>query len=149
MDFTGIVSYNNVQLLKLSPYGAFDVGAYNGTSLLGGTPQVGIAEGESAIFTFNVELTQAGEDATNEGLFDLTEYKAFDFLGLYSHKPSGNHAAVNFVVRWQDYLDDESGKLLIHGPGEVIPEPVSMLLFGTAMAAGVAVGIKKRKKQAS
>ena len=142
-DFTGEVSYNDMKLLSGSPYGIYDIGAYNKNKLLGGNPQDGIREGESAIFEFVVERTQAAID-DNINLY--LDYTAVDIVSLLS-EPHGADTDY-FIVRWQDYFDDESGKLLIDGPGEVVPEPLSMLLFGTAMATSVAVGLKKRKKQA-
>jgi len=136
-EFSGEVSYNDFKLLSGAPYGVYDIGAYNKNKLLGGNPQKGIREGEAAIFEFDVERVSGP---------NLLDYTALDFTSLLS-EPHGSSTDY-FIVRWQDYLGGESGKLLIDGPGEVVPEPMSMLLFGTAMATGVAVGLRKRKKQA-
>ena len=144
MQFKGILSYNG---LKLAPYGYFDIAAYNGSNLAGGNPNEGVREGEHVRFVYKLALT---EEAIDAGIVDLRDYNEYSFLSEESHLPGGAYdGPANVVVRWADYVGGISGKLVNDGAGEVVPEPVSMLLFGTAMAASVAFGIRKRKKQAS
>jgi hypothetical protein len=101
-----------------APNGDFDIGAALGGSYLGGgNPNLGIAQGGSATFSFAL---------TGTGLGGLTSQ---DFLSTLS---SGGEPSEEFVVRFRGFPDGGSDKVPNDG---VVPEPGTLTLLGLGLAS--------------
>ncbi|MFO7807497.1 MAG: PEP-CTERM sorting domain-containing protein [Candidatus Moraniibacteriota bacterium] len=118
-------------------YGLFDVAGLTGNNIGGGDPQDGIPVGETFDFRFNV----AG--------YDLDTLTAASFLEELSYiTVQGNAEAVSFLARAQQVgSDGELSDVMIpqEGSPNPIPEPTTMLLFGTGLI-GLAGLVRRRKK---
>jgi hypothetical protein len=107
--------------LSGSPYGDYEGGAALGGSFLGGgSPNPGIAVGDTGVFSFNVSASDAGT---------LT---ALDFL-------NGGSLNFNFLVRFKGFEDGGSDKV----GAVVVPLPPALGL-GLAGLVGAAIMATKR-----
>ena len=120
-DFTllGAPTFDNTE--SGAPNGDFDIGAALGGSYLGGgNPNVGIAQGGSATFSFAL---------TGTGLGSLTEQ---DFLSTLSNGGCTG-CSEEFVVRFRGFPDGGSDK--VPNDGGVVPEPGTLTLLGLGLAS--------------
>jgi hypothetical protein len=109
-----------------SPYGSYDAGAALGGSFLGGgSPNPGIAVGQTGVFTFNITAADAGV---------LT---ALDFL-------AGGSFNFNFLVRFRGFEDGGSDMV----GAIVVPLPPAMLL-GLAGVACVMAARRTHRRSSS
>ncbi|MCC6682966.1 MAG: hypothetical protein IT445_18865 [Phycisphaeraceae bacterium] len=113
-------TFFNLTNPSASPYGTFEEGAAIGGSFLGGgSPNSGIAVGNSRTFRFNVTGNVNGLSAT-------------DFFS----QPSSN--GVLFAVRFKGFKDGGSDKV----PGQLIPTPATALAGLSLMGL---LGMKRRR----
>jgi hypothetical protein len=119
-DLIGDPTFNNT--IKASPYPFFDLGgsSTNDSWLGGGSPPGGIAVGQTGIFTFSL----TGSELL--GLNDLSFFNTGDPW---------------FAARFRGFIDGGSDKV----PANPVPEPASILLFGTGL---VVLGFARRFKKA-
>jgi len=111
--------------IKASPFGTFEEGAaLAGAFLGGGSPNAGIAVGQSRQFLFHV-------------VGDLTDVSALTFISEESVPQGGGDGEV-FVARFKGFFNDGSDKVV---PGEVVrpPEvvPVPAAVWGGASLLGM------------
>ncbi|MFP4539403.1 MAG: PEP-CTERM sorting domain-containing protein [Candidatus Paceibacterota bacterium] len=117
-------------------YGFFDVAGMTGASgLEGGNPQKGIPVDET--FDFNFKFKGPDFEGLNTDSF-LSELSDIKHQGT----------PVPFLARVQQTgLDGEGSDVMIHGEGDPasapVPEPATMMLFGTGLLALAGFGRKK------
>ncbi len=117
--------------ISVRPFGDFDEGASTSNSWLGGgAPSTGIAVGDSETFTFNL---------TGSNLNELSEA---DFLNTLSYDAASGQSYW-FAARFRGFDDGGSDKVPANNP---IPEPATMLLFGTGLASLASFRLRKKKK---
>lgn len=122
-----------------NPYGTFDAGAALGASFLGGgSPNVGIAIGASATFTFNIT--------------------AFDAGSLTSASFLGTEAEPGFIVRLRGFNNGGSDKVPAwvrtptggggQGGGATVPLPSAALAAGGTLLLTLGAGAMSRRRRA-
>jgi len=134
--------------VSVQPYGAADIGAgLGGQWLGGGSPNAGLAIGETGTWTFQLQ----GDNAFLSG---LNTNSIFNMLTT-----GGGEGQANFLVRFRGFANGGSDKV----PGgfgdppvdpdgdptpEVVPEPASIIVFTLAGGLGL-LGLRKRRLSAS
>ncbi len=135
-DFQLLGGANFDDGISVSPFGSADIGSSITTEWLGGgSPNPGIAVGNSATFTFTF---------TGTGLGSLTEQDFIDTL------PTGGGATEWLLVRFRGFDNDGSDKVGTNVPEPEItthaPEPASLLMLGGGM---LALAAHRRRPQRS
>lgn len=109
LSISTFASFQNTGLNSAAPFGSLDAGAALGGSFLGGgSPNPGIAIGQTGVFTFQVTAS------------DAASLSAIDFV-------DGTAADVDFVVRFRGFDNGGSDKV----PG-ITPAPATAGLLGLA-----------------
>lgn len=122
-------NYND-NAVKGVPYGYFDIGAStNGDFEGGGSPSGGIIPGATKTFIFTL---------TGSSLTTIDENR---FISELSTGRGAGEGYQPFVVRFRGFNNGESDKV----PGNLIPEPASLLLFGIGMLGFNLVRKRRRK----
>jgi hypothetical protein len=128
------------------PYGFFDIGAGLGAdgSLNGGSPNRGLASGQSQTFIFDI--------TSSPGQVDLNTVTAQLLLSLASANPQGGGAQA-FLVRFRGFKNGGSDKVVINPDGPppppppppgVVPAPPAVVL-GLIGFGGLFLGRLRRK----
>jgi len=118
-NLLGGATFNNT--VNGAPFGQFDIGAGVGTNWEGGgTPSDGIAVGSTETFLFSL---------TGNNLNTLTDQS---FLNALSVGPGDGEGHQSLVVRFRGFDDEGSDKVPY-----VVPEPATMLLFGSGLLGGI------------
>jgi hypothetical protein len=118
--------------IKVSPFGKFDIGAGTDSGVPGsGPPSKGIGVGITETFLFALIGT---------GLNTLTD---LSFVTELSSAKDGGCCEF-FVAGFRGFNDGGSNRT----PGEVIPEPATLLLFGSGLAFGSAAYWRRRRSEA-
>ncbi len=132
-DLIGGAGFDNS--IDASPFADFDIGASstNGKWLGGGSPNDGIAVGDTATFTFTLEGDLAG----------LTEQSFLDEL----NGPNGQF----FAARFRGFENGGSDKVpgiptTPPTPPSAVPEPSTVLLVGVGLLGLFGLGRKRIKK---
>ncbi|MGM0629416.1 MAG: PEP-CTERM sorting domain-containing protein [Patescibacteria group bacterium] len=132
--WAGFFEPNNINTPE--SFGLFDVAGSVCPVLEGGNPHFGIQKGETTNFGFQVSGN------------DLDTLNEASFLEELSYVPSGNGESVSFIARIQSVGENkELSDVMVPKKGSMnpIPEPATMLLFGTGLLFCAAVGRKKKK----
>lgn len=116
-------------------YGFFDVAGLTGSNLQGGHPQKGVPVDET--FDFNFKFKGPDFEGLNTDSF-LSELSDIKHQGT----------PVPFLARVQQTgWNGEGSDVMIHGEGDPasapVPEPATMMLFGTGLLALAGFGRKK------
>jgi len=143
-DILGGATFSND--VNGAPFGQFDIGATTGGNWEGG-PNVsaGIAAGGSANFLFSFT-------GINGGLQNLTDAS---FINTLSVGPGDGEGHEDFLVRFRGFTLDEFGQEggsdkvpndggCVRNCEPVVPEPATMVLFGSGLLGSV---LARRKRQ--
>jgi hypothetical protein len=123
-------SYDSNGVGTPGQFGFFDAAALTGPNLGGGSPNVGLARGVTANFSFIFGGT---------GMLGLTESS---FLNLFSYDAPGNpnEAEQFFIGRFQRVgVDGEQSDVALPGPPRSVPEPTTLLLSGLGLLGLAAI----------
>jgi len=112
-------------------FGMFDIAFVTGPNFNGGSPNDGIAVGQS--FHFEIRLNGTGMDALTEA----------SFLNLSSTAVNGHLNPQNFIARFQQ-VGPGGGGSDVAIPGTAVPEPSTLLLLGIGLVGIAGIGRKKR-----
>lgn len=116
-------------------YGFFDLAGITKTDFNGGKVAYGIPAPPVTTFSFTFSLV-----GTNLNLLDENS-----FLSLLSASPEhGQPDPQSFIARFQGIPVGEGSDVAI--PGNPVPEPTTMLLFGAGLVGLAGFGRKKFKK---
>jgi len=117
------VPFQNVANASAAPFGTYDAGAALGGNWLGGgSPQAGIAVGETGTLAFSITAS------------DSAALTAIDFLEVSSV------AGPDFVVRFRGFADGGSDKVPGR-PDEVVPSPGVLGVLG-----GLGILARRRRR---